>query len=265
MDRISKALELARKERGNSADHTPADAPAEPQPVAYTRTRRLEVPPEIARQNRIILDDHGPMADAYSLLRTRVIRRMRQNSWSTLGITSAGPADGKTLMAINLGVAISKDPNSTVLLVDADLRRPAVHKRFGLEPELGLGEYLNSECAVADMLINPGINDFVLVPCCGFVSRSSELLSTPRMAHLVEELKTRYPSRIVIFDLPPVLVADDVVAFSGLVDAVLLVVEDGKTPAKELQHAVELLEGVNLMGSVLNKSDEAGKSYDKYY
>jgi capsular exopolysaccharide synthesis family protein len=240
-------------------------APEEKPAVAYTRTRRIELSPELARQNRMALGDDHPVADAYRLLRTRVLRQMRQNGWSTLGVTSAGPADGKTLTAINLAIAMSKDPNFTVLLVDADLRRPSIHKRFGFEPEYGLGEYLRSECKVEDMLVNPGIDDFVLVPCRGFVSRSSESLSTPRMAHLVDELKTRYPSRLVIFDLPPVLVADDVVSFSGLVDALLLVVEDGKTPSKELQHAVELLEGTNLVGSVLNKSSELSRGYDGYY
>jgi capsular exopolysaccharide synthesis family protein len=267
MDRISKALELAREQRGSSQTRAAAviQTETETRPVAYTRTRKLAVSPEFARQHRLIFGDDGGVADAYRILRTRVIRRMKQNSWSTLGITSAGPADGKTLTAINLGIAMSRDPNFTVLLVDADLRRPTVHQRFGLEPELGLGEYLNSECTVADMLVNPGIDDFVLVPCRGFVSRSSELLSTPRMARLVEELKSRYPSRLVLFDLPPVLVADDVVAFSSLVDALLLVVEDGKTQSSELQHAVELLEGVNLVGSVLNKSSEAGRSYEQYY
>ncbi len=77
------------------------------------------------------------------------------------------------------------------------------------------------------------------------------------MVELVEELKARYPSRIVLFDLPPVLPCDDVIAFAPYVDAALLVVEDGKTQESELKRAVELLDSINILGTVLNKSTES--------
>ena len=84
------------------------------------------------------------------------------------------------------------------------------------------------------------------------------------MEHLIEEVKSRYPTRIVLFDLPPVLVGDDVEAFSTLVDATLLVVEEGKSTREEVSRSVELLENVNFLGAVLNKSaslDQPGDAY----
>lgn len=83
---------------------------------------------------------------------------------------------------------------------------------------------------------------------------SAEMLNSPKMSRLVEELKTRYASRIVIFDLPPVLDAADAMAFAPYVDATLLVVEEGKTRRKEIEHTMELLSGTNVMGTVLNKA-----------
>jgi Mrp family chromosome partitioning ATPase len=86
------------------------------------------------------------------------------------------------------------------------------------------------------------------------------------MADLVEELRTRYPSRLVLFDLPPVLVGDDVVAFAPNLDTAMLVVEDNKTQADALARAMDLLEGIDIIGAVLNKSTEENhQRYDYYY
>jgi Mrp family chromosome partitioning ATPase len=136
-----------------------------------------------------------------------------------------------------------------------------VHTFFGIKPKYGLGDYLTSEMAVEELLIHPGIERFVILPTPKSVDGSSELLALSKMVQLVQDLRTRYSSRLIIFDLPPVLVGDDVAALSPLLDAILLVVEDGKTQADELARAVELLEGVNLLGTVLNKSAEIGYDY----
>ena len=87
---------------------------------------------------------------------------------------------------------------------------------------------------------------------------------SPTMIKMVEELKTRYSDRIVIFDLPPVLVGDDVVAFAPQLDAILLVIEDGKTNSDDLAHTLELLSHSELIGTVLNRSDEHAPKYDYY-
>jgi len=263
MDRIARALELARQQR---ATLTPVAKPETPERIEYTETRRVEVDHAILRENRIIVG-HGkePLADAYRLLRARVLRRMRQNGWSTLGVTSASMGDGKTLTAINLALAIAMEANQSVLLVDTDLRRPSVHKRFGIDAAEGLEAHLSSDAKIEDLLVNPGFERFTLLPCVHPLSGSSEMLASKRMVKLVAELKGRYPSRMVIFDLPPVLVSDDVVAFSAHLDTVLLVVEDGKTQSRDLARAVELLEAVELVGTVLNRTEEVSKGHYEYY
>ncbi len=182
-----------------------------------------------------------------------------------MGITSATPGAGKSLTSSNLALSMAMEVNKTVLLVDADLRRPMVHNYFGLEPKYGLSDYLTRGVPIEEMLINPGIGRFVILPAGRPIENASEMLSSPRMGDLVEELKSRYRSRYVIFDLPPMLVVDDVLSFAPYIDASMLVVEEGKSKQEDITHCVELLRDMNLIGTVLNKSTETSTSYYSYY
>lgn len=264
MDRISKALELAKKPRRRAS----ANWSGVTESIDYTHTRTIELDPGHLKDNYVLtgLEDKRAI-DSYKLLRTRLLHRMQQNKWKTLGITSAGENEGKTLTSINLAISIAMKLNFTVVLVDADLRKPSVHKCLGFTPELGLRDYLESDILVEDIMIHPGIDRLVVLPGKGSIYHASELLASPRMAHLVDELKARYSSRLVLFDLPPVLVGDDVVAFAPYVDAAVLVVEDGRSRADDLTLAIQLLEETQLIGTVLNKSTEerSGSGYDYYY
>ena len=86
--------------------------------------------------------EHNEYADAFKILSTQVMQRMDEHQWNSLAITSAGDNEGKTTTAINLGISIAKEIEYTVLLVDANLRNPELHKYFGITPELGLSDYL---------------------------------------------------------------------------------------------------------------------------
>jgi exopolysaccharide/PEP-CTERM locus tyrosine autokinase len=201
--------------------------------------------------------DKGPFVDAFKILRTQVLHRLRENSWNVLGVTSPGYGEGKTLTAVNLAVSLAMETAQTVLLVDANLRHPSVHEVFGLDDCPGLVDYLLDNQPLEDLLVHPGIGDFVLLPGGRAVSNSTEILTSPKMLALVEELKHRYPSRIVIFDLPPLLHTADVLAFSPYTDALLLVVEEGKTTTEEVQRALSLVKNSRpVLGTVLNKAGQ---------
>ena len=176
-------------------------------------------------------------------------------------VTSSVPGEGKTLTAINLAISLARALTHTVVLVDLNLRHPRVHEYFDYRPEHGICDHLLGDIPLPEILFNPQVDGLVVLPGREPVANSSELLSSPRMIRLVEELKTRYPSRIVLFDLPPLLSADDVLAFSPYADAVLLVIEDGKTPRAELTRSMELLGATNVLGTVLNRSNETLSPY----
>ena len=126
-------------------------------------------------------------------------------------------------------------------------------------PTRGLSDYLTEGADLADLLIHPGIERLVILPGNHSFTQSSEMLSSPRMVQLVQDLKTRYTDRLILFDMPPLLAGDDVIAFLPYVDAVMLVIEEGKTTKDELAQTYRLLGEKNIIGTVLNKS--AGRQF----
>jgi len=230
--------------------------------IEYSQTQRIATPQNVLSENRLIAGNRSdPRATSFRRLRTQVLQAMRENSWTTLAVTGPSSGIGKSLVSTNLAISISLEVNQTVLLVDADLRRPSIHKYFDFEPGHGLLDYLRGKANVNDLLVNPVFKRLVLLPGRGTTSESSELLSSPRMIKLVEDLKSKYKSRIIIFDLPPLLDIDDAMVFLPNVDATLLVVENGKNTQSEVQDSIRLLESTNLIGTVLNKVDEEIRDY----
>jgi Mrp family chromosome partitioning ATPase len=200
-------------------------------------------------------DPSGPAAHAFKMLRTQVLQRLRQRGWNTLAVVSPTPDDGKTFTAVNLAIAIAADTNYTALLVDFDLRRPSVHQRFGIRPEIGVEQCLRGEAKVADALINPqGYRKLLLLPAREPVANSSDLLSSEAARQFIVDVKEPSRNRIILFDLPPVLGADDALAFVPQVDAALVVVGEGHTRREDLLRCFEILRDVPIIGTVLNGS-----------
>lgn len=235
--------------------------------INYQYTAKASIPKRVLAQHRIITGlEPGLEVDAYRMLRTRVLHEMANNGWSTLAITSPTPGTGKSLTSINLSLSIAMDLSATVLLVDTDLRQPCVHRYFNLPANTpGLGDYLTKNIPLELLLINPQLGTFIMLPGGKDLYNSSEMLSSPKMQKLILEMKHRYHSRIVVFDIPPLLVADDAIALIPYVDAVLLVIEDEVTTKQELANAIDLLDGVNIIGTVLNKSKQKAKTYGYGY
>jgi exopolysaccharide/PEP-CTERM locus tyrosine autokinase len=259
MERIKEALERARQERGDTPQtaRPTTPAPASPAEISYTQTRTTQTTAAVLRNHRIIAGmPHSDFADSYKILRTQVLQRLNENDWNVLAVTSPGEDEGKTLTAINLAISLAMEVSYTVLLVDANLRHPSIHEHLGIPAGKGLSNYLLDDVPLPELLVHAeNLEHVVILPGGRAVKNSAELLNSPKMAHLVEELKNRYPSRIVIFDLPPVLSAADALSFAPYVDAVLLVLEEGKTTQDDARRTVELLDCTNVLGTVLNKAN----------
>ncbi len=212
---------------------------------------------KVLRRNRLLEPGVvGNAAHAFKMLRTQVLQRMKQKGWNTLAVVSPVPGEGKTFTAINLAIAISGDSNVTSLLVDLDMRRPSVHKRFGIEPRVGVAECLQGDAELSEVLVHPeGYERLLLMPGGpNPVQNSSELLSSDRAQRLFREIKQRYENRIVLYDLPPVLGADDALSFMPQVECALVVIGDGVTRREELMRLFEVLREVPIIGTVLNGS-----------
>lgn len=236
-----------------------------PGEIHYTYTRKVPVDMDRLRRQRLIVNGSDrTLWEAYKLLRTHILHRTKREHRNTLMFTGPLPNEGKSLTAINLAIAISQKVGQTVLLVDGDLRNPTIHRYLDLPEGPGLIDFLTSGYPIADSLVHPeGLANLVVLPAGSHTTESAELLSSPRMHELVQELKHFYPERYVLFDLPPLLYADSL-AFAPLMDGIILVVESGKTPREEIVHSMELLKDFPVLGFVLNKIDNIPSSYDYY-
>lgn len=197
-----------------------------------------------------------PAADQVKILRTQMLQRLLETGGNSVLITSSKPGEGKTVNAINVAISIAQEVDRTVLLIDANLRKPAVHKYFGLDEGLGLADYLLGKASISEVLINPGIEKLTIMPGGRPLTTSSEMLGAARMADLVKEMKNRYKDRILVFDGPDILTNADSQVFSKLVDGIVLVVEAEKTSKQDIKQAMALMGGTPLIGTIFNKSHE---------
>ncbi len=226
--------------------------------VSYVQTQQFTPEPGRLASN-LVIGTNAPRDAyrAYNFLRSQVITRLQESGWNTVAITSPSGGSGSTLTALNLGISIARSYSYTVLLVELDLVNPSLRRMLGFTQRQGMVDHLLEDVPVADILINPGIDRFVLIPAGSPVINSAELLSSPKMGRLVGELKHRYHDRIVLFDLPPVLAHDDAMAFARFADCALLVVEEGETRADDVRQAIDYLSPTNILGVVLNRSIHA--------
>jgi hypothetical protein len=285
MEKIKEALEKAKKNKPNvgevrkrTKDSTSAPTSAsvnlansdeqdnedDLSAISYVNTKVTQLNPAHLEKNRIVtISKGGSSSWVFDKLRTQVLQKMQENNWKTLAVLSPTPASGKTFVSINLAISIASQPQKTVMLVDFDLRKPRVAKYLGLDEGKSLNDYFENRAELHEVLVNPNIPRLVILPTAKPVAQPAETLSSARVNNLMQEIAQRYESRIVIYDLPPVLNADDALIMMKKVDCVLLVVGNGMVKESEIEEAIHHIPSDKLIGVVLNKLEEATEEY--YY
>jgi len=269
MGRIESAIKKRGSQReGLGSGTVPRESsstdlrPVELRPSPLEQIPRTRVPSDYLAEQRILFTDTDPpIRSAYRFLRTRVIHRMRQNGWHSLAVTSCRPGDGKTLTAINLAISLAEGLSERIILVDFDLRHPSIHRYLGITPKRSVNDYMRGTGSAKEVLLRPLSDRLFIAPTVDPFSDSSEVLASSRTLSFVQELRELDPDALIIYDMPPFLSADDMLAFSPNVDAVLLVVSQGQTPRVELEDAREFLGDTPVLGVVLNRSDEHNRAY----
>ncbi|PSS58530.1 CpsD/CapB family tyrosine-protein kinase [Pseudomonas sp. BBP2017] len=267
MDRITsvfgKNIHPVTADASQAADVLPPAGQAEvPGQFDYVQTRVVPLRAEHLERNRIVAyNKNSNLSSSFDLLRTQVLQSMEENGWRTLAITSPTPEAGKTVLAINLAMSIAHHTTKTALLVDFDLRRPRVGASLGLSMEKSLNELLSNKAGLEEVMVNPTLPRFVVLPTREPIPLSTEMLSSPKVSNLIGELRERYDSRICIFDLPPLLSSDDAINVLPKFDCVLLVVANGSNNKKEIEDCMYHLATANLIGTVLNKAGPQPRTY----
>ncbi len=220
------------------------------------------------------LGEKTRIAEEYRLIKRFVLAKAfgrsggRAENDNLVMVTSAKPREGKTFTATNMAISIALERDVHVLLVDADLVRPAVMKTLGVTAERGLIELLaDPSLDVSDVMLRTNIDRFSLLPAGNFHHMSPELITSERMARLCSDLATRYPDRIIMFDSPPLLATSEPTMLARLVGQIVFVVEAERTSEIAVRSALELIADCPDVMMVLNKA-RAGlgtQNFGSYY
>lgn len=230
--------------------------------LIYTNTRTVARDDELLLNRRVVAHVDSQEGNVFRVLRSQILRKLDDHNISSLAIVGSVPSVGKSMVATNLSVSISQDIHRTALLVDLDLRKPKVGWYFGVGSELGVADFLVGRASFPEILVNPGFERLVIAPGTAY-SSPTELLGSQKTEEMLHAINGRYESRVVVYDLPPLLGVADALAVIPHVDAALIVLEDGKTSAEEVQEMKRLLGDTPILGAVVNKSDPSGLNY--YY
>ncbi|HVL20150.1 MAG TPA: CpsD/CapB family tyrosine-protein kinase [Amaricoccus sp.] len=278
MERIQAAIQKAKEQRTDPGA-VPARAAvaasagnlnglrgrsAAPAP-AWAELDRFEPDPQLLARNRVVtFADADPAHATYDMMRTKLLRALRQNGWTSVAITSPTNGCGKTTTSLNLAFSLSHQPDVKTVLVDLDLRRPAVAKEIGLAKPQSMASVLQGTRPVAENFVRYGETLAIgtnAMPVYG----SSELLLNAATAGGVAALKAAFQPDVILYDMPPMLMSDDVMAFLPHVDCVLLIAAAEKSRLDEVDKCEqELAEQTNVLGVVLNKCRYTGADYGYY-
>ena len=270
--KLRKALEKAKqaREEGNRIRRIlPVESRVKNndwKPPVYSQSTKIELDHQYLLDNRCIciLAD-APELESYKVLRTKIQQLTKAKGWNTVMITSAEAGVGKTLTSINLALTFARAYNQTVLLVDCDFHHQTIHKMLNFENNFGLIDYLVDGRPLSEFMIWPGIDKLTIISGGRTFENSSELLDSPRMKSLVQELKARYDDRYILFDVPPILGTADALALTPYMDSIFMVVEEGKSSMRSVQKALEAIPQEKFLGFVMNKQKAGGSRYQYYY
>ncbi len=229
-----------------------------------TQASQIKVNPSasliMANQNTLI------EGGSYRIFKEYIIAlRKSQPDKSVFMITSPMKGEGKTLVTCNLACALASEFDTTVLLIDADLRAPMCHHVLGIEnPPKGLSDCILHNTPISDCLIHTGIGKLSLLCAGSLIENPAELITSKKMQDLILEIKNRYPNRIIIIDSLPLLPFAESRALSRMTDGVMLVVRENVTYKRHLENALSELQDVPLLGMIYNAATTSGADKEIY-
>ncbi len=232
--------------------------------ISNGRLRRLET----GTSYPVELVTHGHpksmLSEAYRSIRTSILLSSSEKPPKKITITSPNPSEGKTTTVINTAIALSQ-MGAQVLIIDADMRKPKVHKIFNYENGMGLSNFLSGHGDLESIVKESEVPNLFYIPCGPVPPNPSELLGANLFKNMLESLEARFDH--ILLDSPPVLGFADAIILSNSVNGVILTVLGGKTPRETLQRAKEALQQTNtkILGVVINRVDIRRSDYGYYY
>jgi exopolysaccharide/PEP-CTERM locus tyrosine autokinase len=277
--------ELEAPGRAPSDDGTPAAAVSAAPSRAHTplqdpldsllpQSRRVEIDLDTVSAAGIVtpISPRSHLADQYRVIKRPLIANAMGRGAATVAhgnlimVTSALPGEGKSFTSINLAMSIAAELDHTVMLVDADVARPSILRMLGLPPGPGLLDLLGGKTDMASVLLRTNVDKLTILPSGSPHARATELLASDAMSHLLADMATRYPDRIIIFDSPPLLLTTEARVLATHMGQIVVVVHADRTLQSTVRQALNAIEACPLKLMVLNKTrSNAGGSYGESY
>lgn len=221
-------------------------------------------------------DSRDIRARPFNLLRSSLMKRLKENDFRLIGMTSATPAAGKSYLSLNLASSLARVAEQPVFLVDLDIRRASVAEEIGLEVDHGIESFLEDDSVrLEDLGRRIDGTELGIFPAVNRKRNTAELLAGERFAQMIDTFRNRCEASIVLFDLPPAFASDDAMIGLEHLDAYLLVVDSGKTTRKHVEDVLAVLHPTPCVGSILNRYNGGfadsygygygGPDYGKYY
>jgi capsular exopolysaccharide synthesis family protein len=273
MSRIYRALEKAEEERKQKVKEKHPLELFEEKSVSKKEATNLKLPEEkierwgfLPKEGKPVLivppDSFG--AEAFRKLKSQIFLHSPNPPHSIL-ITSSAPREGKTMVAVNLAMAISQEIHSKVILIDCDLRKPGIHLEKSQNVR-GLSNYLSDGTPISEILIDSEIEEIQIIMAGPSTRKSSELIRSKRMEELLKYLKEFDDNTYIVIDSPPIMATADPILLSKLVDGVILVVRAGHTSRESVQGAIRFIGREKIIGVVFNQVDIKPSAYfSEYY
>jgi protein-tyrosine kinase len=272
MENIRQAIERAKV--GQPPGSIRASDQLRPQPKqilgdTFAGTERVsEVELDLRRlqsQRIFAYDGKDARSRSFDMLRTEILHSMDSKGWTTLAVTSPTPGCGKTFTAVNLALSMSRQRERQVLLADLDLRRPRVADSLGIKCRGGVTGVVEGHVELHGAIIDAraGQSRLQVLPATQ-ASNPADMVGSPGMKSFLEQITRPSQSRIVVIDLPPLLIGHDAISILPKVDCVLLVAAVGTTKVSEIKECNKYLETTEVIRFILNKVPEAAAPYVYY-
>lgn len=259
MERIQSAIARARAARqGKVQTPPPAASALLPKPevdvaALWAALPEMRIDPQLLEESRIVAYRAGTASTPYDLMRTSLLKQLREHGWTRVAITSPSMGCGKTTTCLNLALSLARQPELRVMILDLDLRRPAIMGATGISGSSELAEVLTGAVEPEAALRRIGPNLAVAVNRDA-VANPAELLSSTRAATVIDAIEAKYKPDVILFDMPPLLIIDDTKSFLDQVDCGLLIAASEQSTVAEIDRAgKELSEHTTVLGVVLNK------------
>ena len=261
------AMGAFSRDTPHSAGVVPSGPPTPAVLRAWEALEPISFDHDHLERNRIItVTKEDPTHVAFDVLRTRILSEFKKRGWTRLGITSPTKGCGKTFVSTNLAMSLARQDESRTILFDMDLRAPSIAKVLGHRDPMKTEDFFSGEIPAKDFLRRHG-NSLAIGFNARRINGAGEAILSTATADALDGMRKTYKPDIVVYDLPPMLVCDDVLGFLPHLDCVLMVVGGGVSQASEVQECERMLEGqTSLLGVMLNRAEvSASGQYGYYY